>query len=143
MPLPAASLFAIVDEVARYPEFLPWCAGAEILEDNGAELVAELVLVGRGIRERFTTRNLRYPHERIELQLVSGPFRTFSGVWTFTRIGGDEGCRVALALDFEFAGARSLLGSAFGGIFVKAADRMVDAFCERARANSQSAGAGS
>ena len=133
MPLPPSALFEIVDDVARYPEFLPWCARAEILEQRDGELVAELELAGRGIRERFTTRNLRFPHERIELHLVSGPIRTFSGIWTFTRLGADEGCKVALALDFEFAGARALLGSAFSGVFVKAADRMVDAFCQRAR----------
>jgi len=134
VPLPASTLFGIVDDVARYPEFLPWCAGAKILEQSEAELVAELELAGRGIRERFTTRNLRFPHERIELHLVAGPFRTFSGIWTFTRLGADEGCKVALALEFEFAGARAVLGSAFTGIFVKAADRMVDAFCVRAQA---------
>jgi len=133
VPLPPSALFEIVDDVARYPEFLPWCARAEILEQRDGELVAELELAGRGIRERFTTRNLRFPHERIELHLVSGPIRTFSGIWTFTRLGADEGCKVALALDFEFAGARALLGSAFSGVFVKAADRMVDAFCQRAR----------
>lgn len=149
VPLPASALFTIVDDVARYPEFLPWCAGAEVLEQREGELVAELELAGRGIRERFTTRNLRFPHDRIELHLVAGPFRRFAGVWTFTRLGADPivagqpgadglpvdaGCKVELALDFEFAGARALLGSAFGGIFVKAADRMVDAFCIRARA---------
>jgi len=135
VPLPASVLFDIVDDVARYPEFLPWCAGAEILEEREGELVAELELAGRGVRERFTTRNRRFPHERIELHLVQGPFRSFSGIWTFTRLGAgaDEGCKVALALEFELAGARALLGSAFGGVFVKAADRMVDAFCVRAR----------
>ncbi len=134
VPLPASALFAIVDDVARYPEFLPWCASAAILEQREGALVAELELAGRGIHQRFTTRNLRFPHERIELQLVDGPFRSFAGVWTFTRLGADEGCKVALELQFEFAGARAVLGSAFGGIFVKAADRMVDAFCARARA---------
>jgi ribosome-associated toxin RatA of RatAB toxin-antitoxin module len=134
VPLPAAALFAIVDDVARYPEFLPWCAGAEILEQRDDELVATLELAGRGIRERFTTRNVRFPHERIELHLVDGPFRAFRGVWTFRRLGNDEGCKVELALEFDLAGARGLLGSAFGGIFVKAADRMVDAFCTRAQA---------
>jgi len=134
VPLPAAALFGIVDDVARYPEFLPWCAGAEILESNDDHLVAELALAGRGIRERFTTRNLRFPNDRIELELVNGPFRSFAGTWTFTRLGADEGCKVALRLEFEFSGARALLGGAFNSVFVKAADRMVDAFCARARA---------
>lgn len=134
LPFPAATVFAVVDDVARYPEFLPWCAAADVLEASGDLLVAELALAGRGIRERFTTRNLRVPHERIELELVSGPFRSFAGTWTFTPIGVDAGCRVALALEFEFSGARALFGSAFSGVFVKAADQMVDAFCARVRA---------
>jgi ribosome-associated toxin RatA of RatAB toxin-antitoxin module len=138
VPLPAAALYAIVDDVASYPEFLPWCAGARVLEAGDDEMIAELELSGRGIHERFTTRNLRFPHERIELHLVSGPFRRFSGIWTFTRLGAhpgaaEAGCKVELSLDFEFSGARALLGSAFAGIFVKAADRMVDAFCVRAQ----------
>lgn len=134
LPYPAASVYGIVNDVARYPEFLPWCAEAEVLEASDTEVVAELALRVRGISERFTTRNLLVPHERIELTLVSGPFRSFSGVWTFRRLGADEGCKVALRLDFEFSGTRAMLGGAFSGVFVKAADRMVDAFCDRARA---------
>ncbi len=133
LPYPAATVFEIVNDVARYPDFLPWCAQAEVLAASESEVVAELALRTRGVTERFTTRNLLVPHERIELQLVSGPFRDLRGAWTFLRLGADEGCKVSLLLEFEFSGARALLGGAFSGIFVKAADRMVDAFCERAR----------
>jgi len=132
VPLPPRNLFAVVDDVARYPEFLPWCSRAVVHAVTSEEMVAELEVAGSGIRERFTTRNRRFPHERIELSLVSGPFRQFSGVWTFAAIGGDQGCRVALRLEFELAGAAALLGPAFGSFFVRAADRMVDAFCARA-----------
>ncbi len=132
VPLPSRILFAVVDDVARYPEFLPWCSRAVIHASTPQEMVAELEVAGSGIRERFTTRNRRYPHERIELELVSGPFRQFGGVWTFASIGGDQGCRVALRLEFELAGAAALFGPAFGAFFVRAADRMVDAFCARA-----------
>ena len=68
------------------------------------------------------------PFEKIDMMLVSGPFRRLSGGWTFTRLGEDQGCRVALDLEFQLAGVRSLLGS----VFHRAADRMVDAFCARA-----------
>jgi len=134
LPCSAATMYGIVNDVARYPEFLPWCADAEVLEASETEIVAELALRASGISERFTTRNLLMPHERIELTLVSGPFRSFNGVWTFRRLGADEGCKVELRLAFEFSGARAVLGGAFSRVFVKAADRMVDAFCERARA---------
>ena len=128
LPYPAAEVFAIVNDVASYPQFLPWCSDAVIVEEKAGEVVAALSLRASGISETFTTRNLLKPFERIDMQLVSGPFRELSGGWTFTRLGDDAGCRVELALDFQLAGVRSLLGS----VFSRAADQMVDAFCGRA-----------
>jgi len=134
LPFPASTVYDIVNDVSRYPDFLPWCAEAQVLEASETEVVAQLALHSKGITERFTTRNLLMPHERIELRLISGPFRELSGVWTFVRLGRDEGCKVNLMLQFEFTGARALLGGAFSSVFVRAADRLVDAFCDRARA---------
>ena len=128
LPYRAADVFDIVNDVSRYPEFLPWCAAAAVLQATDEEVVAELSLAASGIRETFTTRNRLTPFERIEMVLVSGPFRELSGGWTFTRLGDDAGCRVALELDFQLSGVRSLLGS----VFSRAADQMVDAFCARA-----------
>lgn len=128
LPYPTAAVFEIVDDVRRYPEFLPWCSSASILERKANEVVAALSLQARGVTETCTTRNLVRPFERIDVELVSGPFRKLSGGWTFTRLGNDEGCSVELALDFELKGVRWALGSAFG----RAADQMVDAFCTRA-----------
>ena len=128
LPYPAADVFAIVNDVLRYPEFLPWCSGAELLEETSEEIAAALSLSASGITETFTTRNRLTPFERIEMVLVSGPFRELSGGWTFVRLGEDEGCRVELDLNFQLTGMKSLLGT----VFNKAADQMVDAFCARA-----------
>jgi ribosome-associated toxin RatA of RatAB toxin-antitoxin module len=132
LPLPVNGVFEVVRDVSRYPEFLPWCRRARVLEETAQELVAELELKTSGVHERFTTRNVMRPHERIELHLVSGPFRTFEGAWHFRRLGDDAGCRVELDLRFELAGARALLSGALAGVFVRAADQLVDAFCQRA-----------
>lgn len=132
LPLPVVAVFDVVSDVESYPEFLPWCRGSTVLEAGDDEVVAELSLDARGIRQRFTTRNVLHRYERIELHLVSGPFRTFEGCWHFKRLGEDEGTRVELDLRFELSGGRALLGSAFSGVFVSIADHMVDAFCERA-----------
>lgn len=134
LPFPAHAMFEIVGDVAHYSEFLPWCSRSLVVEDRGQELVAELELRARGISERFATRNVMFPHDRIELHLVSGPFRSFEGAWHFKRLGADEGCKVELDLAFEFSGARALLGGLFPGVFVQAADQLVDAFCARAKA---------
>lgn len=132
LPLRVEAVFAVVADVASYPEFLPWCRSAVVLEASARELVAELELQTLAVHERFATRNLMFPHERIELHLVSGPFRRFEGAWHFKRLGADEGCRVELDLRFELSGIRGLIGGAFPGVFVNAADTMVDAFCQRA-----------
>jgi len=132
LPLPVTRVFGVVSDVARYPDFLPWCRDATVLEQHRGEVVAELSLDARGVRQRFTTRNVMLPYERIELYLVSGPFRTFEGTWHFKRLGDDEGCRVELNLHFELSGARALIGRAFSGVFTDAADQLVDAFCRRA-----------
>lgn len=132
LPYPAESVYLIVNDIARYPEFLPWCVAAEIIDESAEEIVATLDLASRGVRESFTTRNVLTPHERIGLSLVSGPFTRFQGYWGFARIGQDEGCRIELHLDFRFSGARSLLHRTFNGVFTQAGDKMVDAFCVRA-----------
>lgn len=134
LPFPARSVYEIVNDVARYPEFLPWCVAADIVAETADEIVATLELGSGGIRERFTTRNILTPHERIELSLVSGPFTRFQGFWHFTRLGQDEGCKIELHLDFRFSGARSLLHRTFNSVFTQAGDKLVDAFCERSRA---------
>ena len=128
LPYPAAEVFRIVNDVARYPEFLPWCSAAHIIEQSGTEVVAALSLRVSGVSETFTTRNLLTPFERIDMELVSGPFQELAGGWTFTRLGDDAGCRVELSLEYRLSGVKSLLGA----LFSRAADQMVDAFCERA-----------
>lgn len=132
LPLPVSAVFDVVSDVTSYPEFLPWCRDAKVLEERDDEVVAELQLDAPGMHERFTTRNVLFPHHRIDLHLVSGPFRTFEGTWHFKRLGDDQGVRVELDLRFELSGARGLISGAFSGFFVKAADHMVDAFCQRA-----------
>ena len=139
LPYSAESVFDIVNDVSKYPEFLPWCSAVDMLESNDQEIVAELSVRTRGVRQTFTTRNILTPPEKIELQLVAGPFEELSGSWCFKKLRDDEGCRVELLLNFQLSGARSLLGASFLGspfarVFTGAADKMVDAFCERANA---------
>ena len=129
----AQVLFDIVNDVARYPEFLPWCSSAEVHAAGGGEVTATLAVSGKGLTESFTTRNRLTPCERIDLELVDGPFQSFAGVWLFKTLG-DAGCRVELELSFQFGGARRIFSGAFARVFTRAADELVDAFCQRARA---------
>ncbi len=125
-----AQIYGLVADVLRYPEFLPWCSGAQVLADEGEYVTVSLSLV-RGIaRARFTTRNRLEPDRRIEMRLVDGPFSLLEGRWDFSPIE-QAGVRVDLHVRFE---TRGLFGGfALGPAFEEICNQMVDAFGRRAR----------
>ena len=132
LPYSAESVYGIVNDVARYPEFLPWCKGATVLQTGPEKLVATLTVEAKGFKERITTSNALIPGERIQLRLLDGPFRHFEGQWRFSKVGGKRGCRVGLEVCFAFRGALRLLSLTQAGHFTDMADAVVDAFCRRA-----------
>ncbi len=83
-----------------------------------------------GVRQSFTTRNQLQAHEKISMSLVSGPFQSLKGDWSFTALREDA-CKVELELHFELK--KGIGKMAFGAVFNQAANTMVDAFCERAK----------
>lgn len=124
-----ARMFALVNDVEAYPRRFTWCAGATVVERADDALTARLELRIGGMTQAFTTRNRLEPPRRIGLQLAEGPFRHLSGSWEFVALG-ETGCKVALALDFEYAGR--LMVPIMRAGFEKLADRMVDEFCREA-----------
>ena len=127
---PAADVYALVNDVRRYDEFLPWCSHAEVLSESETEVVARIDITVRGRRETLVTRNRLTPTNAIALEMVEGPFRRFEGRWRFTPLG-DAGCRVDLELSFELA--NRLVGAFAAPFLNRIADRVVDAFATRAR----------
>ena len=123
-----AQMFDLVNDVDAYPRRFTWCAGARVLEREDDALTARLELRIGGLTQAFTTRNTLSPPQRIAIELVEGPFRHLSGAWEFAALGTD-GCKVILALDFEYSGVMAPL-MRIG--FQKLADRMVDEFCTEA-----------
>ena len=123
-------MFALVNDFASYPQFLPWCGGARVVSATDHEIVGELSIQKGHIRQNFTTRNTLTPPHKIDLSLVSGPFQSLSGHWLFEPVG--SGCRVTLELEFEFSGR--LIAMAIGAVFSQIAGSLVDAFCTRADA---------
>ena len=77
----AAQMYALVENVAAYPEFLPWCGGTEILKKEGEVTRAAIIVDFRGIKQRFSTENRAEPPQLIEMSLVEGPFRQLDGTW--------------------------------------------------------------
>lgn len=128
-------MFDIINDVERYPEFVPWCWKSEVRSRGDAEVVATLHIRKGLLRTHFTTRNTLSPPATIELSLVEGSFRRFGGHWTLEAIADPDGkpigCRVNLDLSFELSGALS--GALFETVFEHAAGTLVDAFVVRAR----------
>src|SRR5262245_50374322 len=100
----APEMFNLVTDVARYPEFLPWCDHANVVSTDASGMVAEVGLSFSGIRQTFTTRNEHVQDREVKMQLVDGPFSRLDGVWKFIPLGDGEerACKVELLLNYGF-----------------------------------------
>ncbi|MEK7834730.1 MAG: type II toxin-antitoxin system RatA family toxin [Pseudomonadota bacterium] len=126
---PAQRMFALVDAVEKYPEFLPWCGGAELIFRDALLTRATIHINYHGIRQSFSTENAKREPHLMQIRLIEGPFRTLEGSWRFTDLGG-AGCKIELSLRYEFASRmlEKLVGRVFGYIV----NNLVDAFVKRA-----------
>lgn len=131
----AEEMFALVNDVARYPEFLPWCDNARVVETHADGITAEIGMALAGFHKAFTTRNVNQPGRQVQLQLVQGPFKQLDGTWDFHPVldpstgQAQRACRVELTLNYSF---ESVFGSLVGPVFDKIAATLVDAFVKRA-----------
>ena len=130
LPYRPEQLFDLVWDVARYPQFLPWCVGARIRSRTEKELVADLTIGYGPFRESFTSRVVPLRPERMDVTYEKGPFKYLKNHWTFTPVAG--GTEVSFFVDFEFNSR--LLQAAIGIVFNEAVKHMVAAFHKRAEA---------
>jgi ribosome-associated toxin RatA of RatAB toxin-antitoxin module len=126
-------MYALVTDVNRYPEFLPWCDRARVVEIHGTGMTAEVGIAFAGVRQTFVTRNLHTEPSRVDMTLVKGPFSKLDGQWNFHSLGdgSQRACKVELQLNYGFDNAA--LGKLVGPVFDKIAASMVDAFVKRAQ----------
>jgi ribosome-associated toxin RatA of RatAB toxin-antitoxin module len=129
VPFTPAQMFALVDAVERYPEFLPWCTAGEVSFRDETATRATLRIGYRGVRQSFSTENLkRAPHE-MGMKLIDGPFRALDGQWIFSDLAG-KGCKIEFRLAYEFSSR--MLATLVGPVFSHIADTLVEAFVKRA-----------
>ena len=121
-------MFALVADVARYPEFLPWIIAVRVRSNTETEMVADLIVGFKGLRENFTSRVKKERPHAITVEYLDGPLRHLHNAWTFTEKG--EGCSVDFLVDFAF---KSRVFEALAGqVFERAVNKMTDAFITRA-----------
>ena len=128
----ADEMYALVTDVAKYPEFLPWCDRSRVLEEDSAGMTAQVGLSFGGLRQSFTTRNTHVPGREVHLKLVEGPFSQLEGTWKFMPVGegNERACRVELDLRYGFD--NFALQALVGPVFDKIASSLVEAFVKRA-----------
>jgi ribosome-associated toxin RatA of RatAB toxin-antitoxin module len=122
-------MFDLVDACERYPEFLPWCRGSQVLERTDDITRARLEVDFGGFASRIESVNHKDRPRELRLELVDGPFERFEGRWTFTPLG-EAGCKVALTVDYELASGA--LQAVSGPVAAFIAGTLVDRFVERA-----------
>ncbi|NMP26022.1 type II toxin-antitoxin system RatA family toxin [Rahnella sp. SAP-1] len=130
VPFSVEQMYNLVNDVDAYPQFLPGCTGSRIIAQTDGSMTAAVDVAKAGISKTFTTKNTLTNNQRIDMQLVDGPFRKLMGGWHFTPLS-PEACKVELNLDFEFT--NKLIELAFGKIFKELAGSMVQAFTKRAK----------
>ncbi|MBV6271995.1 type II toxin-antitoxin system RatA family toxin [Alcaligenaceae bacterium CGII-47] len=129
VPYQCAQMFDLVADVARYPEFMPWCGGAHVRHQDEHGMEATIQISIAGIRQSFTTRNDHDYPNRITFHLVDGPFSSLTGNWTFQPLG-DDGCKVLYTMEYAFSSRT--LGAVVGPVFNRIASSFIDSFTERA-----------
>ncbi len=128
VPYTAQQMYDLVNAIADYPKFLPWCKNSKVLASTESSITATLVLVKGGVHKAFTTKNHLTPYERIDIELVDGPFKHLTGHWRFQT--QKAGCLVSVNLEFEFAG--KILSVLLTPVFNEIAQTLVHAFTQEA-----------
>jgi len=129
IPFSAAQMFALVDNVADYPKFLPWCGGGSVKPLAGNTVHATVHIDYMSIKQSFTTENQREIPEHIGMKLLDGPFKSLDGDWHFIALTADA-CKIQFKLRYEFS--NKLLEKVLGPIFHFITNSFVEAFIQRA-----------
>jgi coenzyme Q-binding protein COQ10 len=130
MPYTAEQMFDLVADVDRYPEFLPWVIATRVRSDSETEMVADMLVGFKALKEKFTSRVVKQRPEELRVTYVDGPLRDLDNVWRFRPVAG--GCEIDFAVDFAFR--NPLFEKIAGQYFDRAFRKMVSAFEERAAA---------
>ena len=127
-------MYQLVIAISAYPEFLPWCDKAEVLDQHEHGVTARLGLAYKGVRHSFTTRNEHVSDESVTVQLVDGPFSLLDGTWLFRalRRPGSEVPACKIEFDLRYAFASPALETVVSPVFDRIADTFVDSFVKRA-----------
>jgi len=130
LPYTADQMFDLVADVARYGEFLPWVSGIRVRSDTSEEMIADMIVGFKSLKETFTSRVTKQRPHHIHVDYLDGPLRHLYNDWKFA--SASNGCAVDFTVDFEFK--NKLFQALAGQVFDRALRKMIGAFEERAAA---------
>lgn len=130
MPYSPQQMFALVNAINDYPQFLNWCSSASILNQSEDQITASVEINKGGLKQTFTTKNTLKASSLIEMELLDGPFNALSGQWRFEALG-ENSAKVALELQFSFKS--KFMDIALSPVFTQIANSQLDAFVARAK----------
>ena len=125
-----AEMFALVDRVEDYPQFLPWCGGTELHQRDESTTAATIRIAYRGITSHFSTVNSKEIPTLMRIHLRDGPFTRMEGHWRFLPLG-DAACKVEFLLHYDFSSR--VLAKILGPVFNHIVETFVESFVKRAR----------
>lgn len=129
LPYSAQQMFDLVADVGRYAEFLPWVIATRVRSDSDSELVADMVVGFKSLRETFTSRVAKDRPREIDVHYVDGPLSDLDNVWTFRAVD-ERTCEIDFLVEFTFK--NRLFERIAGQYFDRAFRKMVEAFEARA-----------
>ncbi len=130
VPYTAKQMFDLVNDVEKYPEYLPWCKNVRILRQTAEEMDVSVGVLMGPVNKEFTTRNQMVDGEVINMSLVNGPFKKLRGEWKFVAINERES-KIEFELDFTLS--IGLLSNMLNPIFENMYGSMIKAFSDRAK----------
>ena len=128
LPYSAQQMFDMVADVGRYGEFLPWVVATRVKSDDGREMIADMLVGFKMLREKFTSRVIKDAPGSLTVHYMDGPMRDLDNRWLFRDV--PEGCELEFSVSFTFR--NPLFEKLAGQYFDKAFRKMVAAFEERA-----------
>jgi ribosome-associated toxin RatA of RatAB toxin-antitoxin module len=125
-------MFRLVNDIESYPDFLPWCRSARVLDPNPQALRATIEIARGPVQQSFTTINIIDQGQSIVMRLESGPFSHLEGSWRFASLGDDKStaCKIELEIDFDFSSR--VVSLALGPVFNEICSTLVESFRTRA-----------
>lgn len=131
VPHTCAQMFDLVADVAKYPEFMPWCGGANVSRHDEHGMEASITISIAGVRQTFSTRNEHDYPGKIVFNLKDGPFSELTGNWQFIPLGDGQACKVVYTMQYAFSSRT--LETIVGPIFNRIATSFIDSFTQRAQ----------